>query len=195
MKRFVCLFLAACLAAGAAVSYAQDGKQKKALFVIAAKDFQEKEFSRPFSILTKKGVSVTVASTITPEAVGTDGSKARVDLNLLVQEVSAKDYDAVVFIGGPGAAQYLTDPIAHTLAQDAVKQKKLVGAICMAPLILAKAGVLKGRKATIFPTMADDLKAEGVVYSPSHVERDGKFITADGPDSAEAFGEELAKSF
>lgn len=167
-------------------------KPKKAVFIIAAKDFQEEEFSRPFAILLQKGVNITVASTQLGEAVGMKGAKARVDM--LLKDVAAGDFDAVVFIGGAGAAEYVTDPVAQQLAQDAVRKRKIVGAICIAPMILAKAGLLKGKKATVFPTMADQLKAEGVKYTSKPVEREGRIITADGPGSAAEFGQELARS-
>jgi protease I len=167
-------------------------KGKKALFIIAAKDFQEQEFSRPFSALSKEGVAITVASTVSGQATGTNGARARVDIQL--SEARVDDFDAIVFIGGPGASQYVDDPLAHSLAQDGIKKKKLVAAICMGPLILAKAGILKGKKATVFPTLADQLKSEGVKYTGKAVEQDGRIITADGPDSAAAFGQAIIKA-
>ena len=167
-------------------------KGKKALFIIAAKDFQEQEFSRPFSALSQSGVEITVVSTVSGEAVGTDGAKARVDIQLA--DARVEGFDAIVFIGGPGASQYVDDPMAHALAQDAIKKKKLVAAICMGPLILAKAGILKGKKVTVFPTLSEQLKQEGVKYTGKAVERDGRIITADGPDSAAAFGQEILKA-
>jgi protease I len=192
MRKYVSMALVLCMVFVSGGAFAQNRGQKKALFIIAAKDFQEKEFSRPFSALSGAGVAVTVASTVSGEAAGTDGAKARVDIQ--VADARVDDYDAIVFIGGPGAAQYVDDPAAHSLARSAVKQKKLLAAICMGPLILAKAGVLKGKKATVFPTLAEPLKQEGAKYSARPVERDGRIITADGPDSAAAFGQEILKA-
>jgi protease I len=192
MRRIFSMFFVLCMVFSSFNAFAQNRGGKKALFIIAAKDFQEQEFSRPFSELSQSGVAITVASTVKGEAVGTGGAKARVDIQLADARVD--DYDAIVFIGGPGASQYVDDPLAHTVAQDAIKKKKLVAAICMGPLILAKAGVLKGKKATVFPTLADQLKAEGVKYTGKPVERDGRIITADGPDSAVAFGLEILKA-
>jgi protease I len=178
--------------AGPLSSFAQKHVSKKAVFIVAFENFQDDEFARPYSVLLQSGVSITVASTKLGEAVGTKGSKARV--NMLLKDVKADDFDAVVFIGGPGAARYITDPVALKLVQDAVKKRKVVGAICIAPLVLAKAGVLKNKKATVFPTEADKLKEEAVKYTGKSVERDGKIITADGPNSATAFGQEIKKA-
>jgi len=192
LKKILAVLLIFCMIVTLPVNGFAGAKGKKALFIIAAKDFQEQEFSRPFSELSQSGVEITVASTVSGEAVGTDGAKARVDIQLADARVD--DFDAIVFIGGPGASQYVDDPLAYSLAQEAMKKKKLVAAICMGPLILAKAGILKGKKATVFPTLAEQLKQEGVKYSAKPVERDGRIITADGPDSAVAFGQEIIKA-
>jgi protease I len=193
MKRALGILGVVILTAGLALnSFAHAGNQKKALFIIAPKNFQEQEFSRPFAILNQNNVAITVASTTMPEAVGGKGSKARVDM--LLKDARADDFDAIVFIGGPGAAQYIDDPTAHKLAQDAVKGRKVLAAICIAPRILGKAGVLKGKKATVFPSEGEKLKADGARYTGKAVERDGRIITADGPDSAQAFGQEIMKA-
>lgn len=164
---------------------------KKAVFIIASENFQDDEFARPYALLLQQGVQITVASSDLKEAVGMNGAKARVDM--LLKDVKAENFDAVIFIGGSGASSYIQDPVALSLAQDAVKKRKVVGAICIAPLILSEAGVLKGKKATVYPTESGKLPAGGAVYSEKHVERDGRIITADGPDSASEFGQELLK--
>lgn len=169
---------------------AQEGK--KAIFIIAAKNFQDDEYVDPMMVLEDSGVSVTVASTTTEEVTGTDGLTAIPDV--LISEVKAEDYDAIVFIGGSGAAQYLDDPAAHKLAQDAVTKNKVLGAICLAPRILTNAGVLKGKKATVYPSEQEKLKEAGVNYTGKPVEQDGKIITADGPSSAEDFGRRIVSS-
>lgn len=185
------LFLAAMILffvfGAASLSYAQAGK--KAVFVIAEKNFQDDEFSKPRGILTAAGISVTVASTTLKEAKGTNG--ARVKPDVLLKDVKAAEYDAVVFIGGPGAQQYLDDHVAHALAGDAVAQKKIVGAICLAPVILANAGLLTGKKATCFPTLSEEMRQSFVAYTGKPVEKEGSIITADGPQSAAEFGKEL----
>ncbi|MFA5362638.1 MAG: DJ-1/PfpI family protein [Candidatus Omnitrophota bacterium] len=169
---------------------AQTGK--KAVMLIAQDGFQDDEFFRPKEVLEKNGIAVTVASSSLAEAKGMNGGKFTPQV--LLSGVKAGDFDAVIFIGGSGAAQYLDDPQAHNLAQDAAVQGKIVGAICIASRILVNAGVLKGKRATVYPTEGDKLKAAGVIYTAMPVEIDGKIITADGPDSAVRFGEEIVKA-
>ena len=172
--------------------FAQAASEKKALMLIAKSEFQDEEFAKPKEVLEKNGVKVTVASTVLTEVTGMNGAKAKPDI--LLSDVQVSDYDAIIFIGGSGAVQYLNDPVAMKLAQDAVDADKIVGAICIAPVILANAGVLKGKKATVFFSEVDKLKAKEVNYTAKGVEIDGKIITADGPGSAQEFGEAIYKA-
>lgn len=190
LKKFLLAVTCFCLL-GSCV-FAQGIPGKKALMLIAADKFQDDEFAVPKGILEKNGVRVTVASTTLSEITGMNGAKAKADI--LLSSVNVDDYDAVVFVGGSGAVQYLDDASAHRLAQDAVSKGKIVGAICIAPRILANAGVLNGKKATVYPTEGEKLSACGVDYTGEGVEKDGNIITADGPGSAVPFGEELVRA-
>ncbi|MDD2703282.1 MAG: DJ-1/PfpI family protein [Candidatus Omnitrophica bacterium] len=169
---------------------AQTGK--KAVMLIAQDGFQDDELFRPKEVLEKNGIAVTVASSSLTEAKGMNGGKFMPQV--LLGDVQTGDFDAVVFIGGSGAAPSLDNPQAHKLPRDAAAQGKIVGAICIAPRILANAGVLKGRRATVYPTEGGKLKDAGVNYTAMPVEIDGEIITADGPDSAVRFGEEIVKA-
>jgi protease I len=166
---------------------------KKALFIIAPVNFRDEEFLEPKAMLEKAGVKVTVASSKTGSAKGKFGATARVDI--LLTNASVSDYDAIVFIGGSGASVYLDDPVAHHLAQEAFNQRKLLAAICIAPAILARAGVLKGKKATVFETDASELSAGGAQYTGALIEKDGLIITGSGPQAASQFGGALAEYF
>ncbi|MBP7215726.1 MAG: DJ-1/PfpI family protein, partial [Candidatus Omnitrophica bacterium] len=133
--------------------------------------------------------SVEIYSTALTEAVGMLG--ARITPTMRFADIKIENFDAIVFIGGSGASQYWDDPFAHKLAKDAVAFNKVLGAICIAPVTLAKAGVLKSKRATVWSEEADMLKLSGAVYSGNPVERDGKIITAAGPFAASEFAEAL----
>jgi len=119
---------------------------------------------------------------------------AQVKPDLLLKDVAVSDYDAIVFVGGSGAQEYWNDPVAHAIAKEAVAQGKVLAAICIAPTTLAKAGVLQGKKVTAFSSEAGALKACGANYTGASVERDGLLITANGPQAATKFAEEIAKA-
>jgi protease I len=193
MKRMgICVFLFFLVFAGFGSGFTQGAAAKKAVFIIAAKDFQDDEFAKPKAVLEDNGVQVTVASTTLAEITGMNGAKARADI--LLKDVVVKDYDAVVFIGGSGAQQYVDDPLAQRIAQESVAEGKITAGICLAPVILTNAGLLKGKTATCYPTNGDLLTAAGVNYTAKPVEKDGNIITADGPKSARQFGEEICKA-
>jgi protease I len=113
------------------------------------------------------------------------GGKATPDKTLAL--VKAQDFDAVVFVGGAGAQAYFNDPAAHKLAKDAAAQGKVLGAICLGPAILARAGVLSGKKATVWSGARGDLEKGGADYTGNPVETSGKTVTANGPDAAAVF--------
>ena len=162
----------------------------KILSIIGSEGYQDKEHADSKDALEKAGHDVVTCST-SEEAHGKFGGIEKVDI--LLKDVNPIDYDAILFVGGGGCMEYFDDLVAHSLAKKFLSLGKLVTAICAAPSILANAGLLKGVTCTCFPSQAENLKVKGANYTGGHVEKDGQFITADGPDSATVFGEEIAK--
>ncbi len=165
---------------------------KSILMIIAQRDFRDEEYQEPRRIFEARRATVTVASSSLEVAKGALGAQVKPDL--LLKDVVVGDYDAIVFVGGPGAQEYWDDPVAHAVAQEAVAQGKVLAAICIAPATLAKAGVLKGKKATVFSSEKETLRTCGADYTGASVERDGLIITANGPKAATGFAEEIAKA-
>lgn len=159
--------------------------------IIAPSNFRDEEFQEPKTIFEVAGAQVIVASKGVSEAKGMLGAKTKVDIGL--SGAKARDYEAVVFIGGSGSSVYFNDAAALNLAKEAVNQDKVVGAICIAPSILANAGLLDGRKATAFLSEVDNLKAKGAIFVSQPVVQDGKIVTASGPKAAQTFGETIAE--
>lgn len=164
---------------------------KKVLMVIAAEGFQDEEFAQSYNLLTGLGATVKLACSRKGKAKGVFGRQITPDL--LLGECRADNYDAIVFIGGPGASEYFNNPDAHALARAAVSEAKVLGAICIAPVTLANAGVLKGKKATVFPSEQDQLAGRGAQLTRQNVVVDGKIVTANGPQAAREFAEALAR--
>ena len=164
---------------------------KKAAFIIAEQNFRDEEYQYPKEVLQESGIEVVTASTTKGECVGKLGMKVTPDI--LITEIDPAQFDAVIFVGGGGSEQYFSDPTAHELANTAYEQGKIVGAICIAPVILANAGLLKGRTATVYPDGASVLTAQGANYTGNTVEVDGRIITGNGPDAAKEFGRRLAE--
>ena len=108
------------------------------------------------------------------------------------EDLEGKEIGAIWFVGGNGSVKHLNDSKFHNIAKDAVKNGKILGAICFAPAILAKAGVLSDRKATVWSSNMDKstikiLEEGGAQYVDSDVTVDGDIVTANGPSAAEKF--------
>lgn len=164
---------------------------KKVAMVIAFRNFQDMEYFVPKEVLESAGVEVKTASNKTGLAIGVFGGEAQVDL--LVENFNPADFDAVIFVGGDGCLKCLDNENSYKVARETISQNKILAAICISPVILAKAGVLKGKKAVVWSSVMDKspikiLKENGANYEAKPVVQDGKIITADGPASAEEFG-------
>ncbi|MDD3580343.1 MAG: DJ-1/PfpI family protein [Desulfobacca sp.] len=163
----------------------------QAVMVIAPENFQDQELLVTKQVLEQGGVKVTVASTTTAECRGMQGAKVKPEV--LLKDVKAADFDAVIFVGGSGASIYFDHSTALELARQAAAQGKVVAAICIAPVTLAKAGLLSGKKATVYPSGKKELEQAGATYTGAAVSVDGKLITASGPPAATAFGQAILK--
>ena len=166
---------------------------KKIIFIIPPKDFRDAELLEPKQILEQAGISITIASKTAGTIVGADG--AEVTASLKTDEVNPTDYDAIAFIGGPGMVDFVDDEQFIDLANQFNFAKKIVAAICVAPMILANAGLLIGKKATAtsWNSVPTDLVNKGAIWSNDFVVSDDKFITANGPKAALEFGQVLLK--
>lgn len=158
--------------------------------VIAPNGYQDIEYGDTRTVLEKKGHEIEVAST-TAVAQGALGGSVETDL--MLGEANPGNYDAIVFIGGPGTSLYFQNPKALELAKTFYGSGKVTAAICIAPVILANAGILEGKHATVFPSGAEELVRKGAKFTDSKVEIDGNIVTANGPNAAAKFGKKIAK--
>lgn len=171
----------------------------KVLMIVPPEKYRDIELDVPKKHLEGAGHEVLVASTRKGECKGADGGA--VESNFSLGEVDVDSFDAIVFIGGPGTPMIRKEAKAVEIAKEATSKGKIVAAICWAPTILAKAGVLEGKKATTWIGndadygMSTDkvLEKFGAVYEAKGVVTDGKFVTADGPAHAKQFAEEIEK--
>lgn len=161
------------------------------VLVIAEKNFRDEEYQHPKEVLLNAGIKVITASTTTHNVVGKLGLKVKPDV--LLRDVNVAEIDGLFFIGGGGAEQYFDDKVAIELVKSAHDQGKVYGAICIGPVILANAGLLKNKKATVFSSEIAVIKEKGAKYTGDDVVVDGKLITANGPGAAKKFGETIVK--
>ena len=160
------------------------------LMIIAPERFRDEELFETQEELEKAEHKTVIASTALGVRPGSRGGFATATLRLA--EVCAADYDAVVFVGGGGAKLLYADPDARRIAQEAAAGGKVLAAICLAPVILANAGVLAGKQATVAGTEAKTLEQRGATYTGPGVTVDGRIVTANAPKASRLFGQKIA---
>ncbi len=166
---------------------------RNALIILAQEGYQDVEYQGTRKGLEDGGFTVVVASKRAGPCSGKLGGTEHATVAL--RDVDVREYDRIAFIGGPGAADYASDPDALRVANDAARAEKPLGAICIAPTILAKARVLEGRRATVWDHGGEQaalLEQYGALYTGDTVTVDGRIVTGNGPDAAEEFGKALA---
>ncbi len=170
---------------------------KKIAIIIAFRDFRDEEYFTPREILEKTGAEIKTVSNKIGTAIGADGGEVEIDF--LVSEINPAEFAGLIFIGGPGCLKNLDNENSYKLAKETISQDKVLGAICIAPAILAKAGVLSGKKATVWTSPMNKsavkiLEDNNAVFEDKPVVADGKIITGSGPEAAEEFGRKIVEA-
>lgn len=167
---------------------------KRVVMVIAPDQFRDEELLVPRQIMEDAGAMVKVASRSKMDCNGMLGATVRPDM--LISEVTMKDYDAIVVVGGMGSPDYLWgDTLLHALLAEANAAHKITAGICLSGAVLARAGVLKGHRATVYktPESMKEFEKGGATYTGEPVTVDGNLVTGENPDAAKRFGETLVE--
>ena len=159
------------------------------VYCFLADGFEETEAIAPVDMLRRAGVTVKTVGIGKSVITGSHGLSVICDLT--DSEVRLTDeLDGVILPGGmPGTLNLDASQAVHSAVDFAVSHQKLVCAICAAPSILGRKGLLSGKKAIAFPGFEKEL--EGAIISKNAVVRDGIFITAKGAGVAVDFGLEI----
>jgi protease I len=165
---------------------------QKVVLITPSQNFRDEELFETARVLNEFGIQTVIASTQVGTLTGMLGGMAQA--SIVIEQINIDEFGALVFIGGSGAQTLFDYPAAWQLARVAVQKKKVLGAICLAPVILARAGVLKDIPATCYPTYANDLVQAGATYTGNPVERHEHIITAKGPATATAFGRAIVEA-
>ncbi|MFH1055695.1 MAG: DJ-1/PfpI family protein [Candidatus Altiarchaeota archaeon] len=190
----VCI-LCGCIQGGGDASTApklEGVREMKVLFVVAQKDFRDEEYLTPKGILERAHVAVRTASPDGGVCEGMLGAKVKADMK--ISDANYRDYDAIVVVGGAGSPKYLWgDSRLQSILKSAYDDGKVVAGICLSGAVLAKAGVLEGKRATVFetPETLKALREGGAEYVGGDLVVDGKVITASGPQAVDRFGQNI----
>ena len=162
------------------------------VYILLAPGFEEAEALVPVDMLRRANIETATVS-ITGEPVpGSHGVTVTADITL--DRVDLSQAEMIVLPGGgPGYKNLGKDPRVEQLVRKAVEKDLWVAAICAAPTLLGKWGLLKGKKAVCYPGMEDQLTGALVQTAPGEI-RDGKIITGRAAGNAIDFAAELIEA-
>lgn len=165
----------------------------KTICVFLAEGFEEVEALTPVDVLRRADLPVrTVSVTGTPVVRGAHGVAVTADA--MFGEVAEEDVEMIVLPGGlPGATNLDAHAGLDQLVRSFAEANRPLAAICAAPLVFGKRGLLRGKKATCYPGFEGCL--EGADYTAALVESDGNFITGKGPGAAMAFSLAIVEKY
>lgn len=164
------------------------------VLIMATNRFEESELFGPREILLGKGAKVTLASLTLDEIMGTvhDEPGKRIKPDVKISDVSAADYNALLLPGGVSNPDQLrTKEEAIALIREFANTGKPVAAICHAPWLLVEADLLRGRRATSWPSIRTDLSNAGANVVDEAAVTDGNIITSRKPHDVPAFTDAL----
>lgn len=159
--------------------------------IMSADFFEDSELRVPCSRLREEGLEVDIASLRRGRIVGKHGYE--VEAERALREVNPAEYDLLVLPGGKAPAALRREEAALRIVREFFRAGKPVAAICHGPQILISAGLLAGRHATCYRTVAAELKAAGAHYEDKEVVVDGNLITSRQPSDLPAFMGEILR--
>jgi len=161
------------------------------LMIIPPERFRDEELFVTKEELEKLEHKITITSTKIGICRGSRGGIAHSECD--INELDIDKYDAVLFVGGGGSKLLFENKIALQIAREMNTKGKIVAAICLAPVLLANAGVLLNKRATVAGTEAKTIEKKGAQYEGPGVTVDGNIVTANAPKQSKLFGQTIGK--
>ncbi len=161
------------------------------ILAISADDFEDTELLVPFYRFREEGIHVDVASINSGQIKGKHGYEVTVDKTL--KDVDPEEYDVLLLPGGKAPAAVRKEKKALEIARHFFEKNPPVLTICHGPQTLISAGLMKGRRATCYKSVAPEMKEAGAVYEDKEVVVDGNLVTSRQPSDLPAFLREAMK--
>src|SRR5437588_1406965 len=160
------------------------------VLIVATDGFEEWELFGPREILQKRGAEVVLASLkLDPiQATVHDDPGKTIRPDIIIANANVDDFDALILPGGVRNPDHLrVNSNVIALIRSFNDEGKPIGAICHAPWLLVEADLLRGRKATSWPSIRTDLRNAGANLVDEPAVTDGNIVTSRKPDDVEPF--------
>lgn len=162
------------------------------LLVLPNNNFNEHEFLVVKKVLEQNAFNLLITSDSASLCFGNNGLKTKSDVNIM--NVHPANFLAVVIIGGTGINELWNSKNIHKIVKEFYQSEKVIAAICGAPVILARAGLLKGTEATCFEEHRSELESESASYLNIPVVKRGRIITGQNPEAADEFARTIVNT-
>lgn len=159
--------------------------------IISADNFEDTELLYPYYRLKEEGIKVEIASVRRGTIKGKHGYEIQADKTL--KEVIPDEYDILILPGGKAPETIRRQKEAIEIARHFFQKNKPVSAICHGPQTLISAGLMKGKHATCYKSVAQEMKDAGALYEDREVVVDGNLVTSRQPADLPAFMRETLK--
>jgi len=159
--------------------------------IISADNFEDSELLYPYYRLQEEGIETDLASLKKGPIKGKHGYE--VEANKALSEIDPDKYDILILPGGKAPETVRKDENALKIAKRFFQQNKPVAAVCHGPQTLISAGLMKGRRATCYKSVAPEMKEAGVLYEDKEVVIDKNLVTSRQPSDLPAFMRETLK--
>jgi len=161
------------------------------VLIISADNFEDSELLVPYYRMLEEGHSADIASMKKGKIKGKHGYE--VDANRSLKDVSPDDYALLILPGGKAPEAIRKEQKALNIARHFFDNNKPVAAICHGPQTLISAGLMKGKHATCYRSVAPEMKEAGAMYEDKEVIVDGNLITSRQPSDLPAFMREIMR--
>jgi protease I len=166
----------------------------KRVLIISADQFEDTELLCPMNRLLEAGCSVDIAAPNKGKITGKKGYAVQAHLSVKdLPEDPALEYDLLLLPGGKAPAQLRQIDAVLAAARRFDAAQKPIAAICHGPQVLISAGLMQGKTATSYTSVAQELKEAGASYVDEEVVVDGSYIFSRNPNDIPAFNRELMK--
>ena len=159
--------------------------------ILSANNFEDSELLVPLYRLQEAGYKVVVAAPAPGSIIGKRSYEVKVDHTFA--EIDPAEYAVLILPGGKAPAEIRDLPAVQAIVRAFFGADKPVGAICHGPQVLTAAGLLAGRQATCYRTVAEELRDAGANYLDQEVVVDGRLVTSRQPADLPAFMRELMR--
>jgi len=159
------------------------------VLIISADNFEDTELLVPYYRMLEEGHAVDIASMKKGKITGKKGYE--VEANRALKDVEPGDYDLLILPGGKAPEAVRKEQKALEIVRAFFDKNKPVAAICHGPQTLISAGLMKGKHATCYRSVAPELKEAGAAYEDKEVIVDGNLITSRQPSDLPAFMREI----